>query len=77
MYYKLGSFDAVLYYASHENLPSIYIPEMELTAVFLVKTQIVVLIFDTELSGNIFAFGNCYDEKQYKNYTYFVLSIRL
>ena len=29
------------------------------------------LLFGTELSDDIFAFGNCYDEKQYKNYTLF------
>ena len=42
---------------------SIYAPEVELCAVFPVKSQSAVLIFDTELSDDIFAFGNRYDEK--------------
>ena len=42
---------------------SIYAPEVELCAVFPVKSQSAVLIFDTELSDDIFAFGNWYDEK--------------
>ena len=50
---------------------SIYMPEVEIFAVFLVKSQSAILIFVKELSDNIFAFYNCYDEKKYKNYTYF------
>ena len=42
---------------------SIYAPEVELSAVFLVKSQSAVLIFDTKLSDDIFALGNWYDDK--------------
>ena len=45
-----------------------YAPEVVGQSEYLLHS---VLIFGTELSDDIFAFGNCYDEKQYKNYTLF------